>query len=445
MTGFNGNDTIYMTTAIGSSFHDSPILGNISSHGTANTSCCPVRPTYPHYVCNDVGLATGSNYTYKGKSQYSLSEFCCEGNRLSVLIPVAASGLSFVKCEAEPNVCGKVNASVWGEKIYSSFSGIPSCNGHTSLIMCRSYDSGLNISGENGKQIIINGDAVLLTLGGIALSAAAIVFPPAIAVGLVASGSAVSFVGSSSQMVSCINTDTSCGDISYPSVSTSKTMWNQMFIDNGTWRIDKSASKYYPEEGNYSNLFSAQELLHMYIPCAAFSSSGCLHLEAQNIVACSPCYASCNSIGLTGATANLSIPILPSYLIGGTVVDKSTGADLSNQKVLIKMIFAQSEASKCVGYVVYTNSSGDYRFYAKPGCQYQVSLCSDPGYSYCLSSSSTNNQGGDTGINFNVYPVTFAESGLPSGQSWSVDFNGETMSTTASSITFGVPDGIRCL
>ena len=100
MTGFNGNDTIYMTTAIGSSFHDSPILGNITSHGTANTSCCPVRPTYPHYVCNAVGLATGSNYTYKYNSQYSLSEYNTEGNRLSVYIPLAASGLSFVIADA---------------------------------------------------------------------------------------------------------------------------------------------------------------------------------------------------------------------------------------------------------------------------------------------------------------------------------------------------------
>ena len=41
-----------------------------------------------------------------------------------------------------------------------------------------------------------------------------------------------------------------------------------------------------------------------------------------------------------------------------------------------------------------------------------------------------------------TYSVTFSESGLPSGTSWSVTFNGQTESSTGSSITFsGIPPG----
>jgi len=39
------------------------------------------------------------------------------------------------------------------------------------------------------------------------------------------------------------------------------------------------------------------------------------------------------------------------------------------------------------------------------------------------------------------YSVTFTESGLPSGTSWSVTLNGTTKSSTADTITFSVPNG----
>jgi len=39
------------------------------------------------------------------------------------------------------------------------------------------------------------------------------------------------------------------------------------------------------------------------------------------------------------------------------------------------------------------------------------------------------------------YTVTFTESGLPSGTSWSVTLNGNTESSTTNTITFSVPNG----
>lgn len=434
LVGYNGNDTIYMTTGIGNAYTDSPHFSNLSSNGYANSSC--LHSYRPHYVLNSVGIATGSNYSYKGEEAHPFSE-SCNGLGLSVYIPVAVSGLSFVPNEVPPlhPQCPRGNNSVWGVKIYSSFTGISSCGDKTHLTICRPYDSGLNISGENGQQIEINGDAVLMTMGGIALSSSAVLFPPAAGVVLASAGAGVSFASGFSQMVNYVNTNTSLGGLEYPEVSTNTLLWNQMFVDNGIWKKDP-ASAY--GCGNFSNAFSAQELLNMKIPYSAFSSSGCLHLEAQNIVSCTPNYYEGTGSGRPGATANLSIPIVPAYTIHGEV--KGPNGGLANQKVLIKMRFNKPEATNCVAYVVNTNSAGDYKFFAKPGYEYNVSLCSDRGYSYSCFPSANNFTSSANRV-FKVNPVEFHETQLPPGQLWSVDLNGDTVSTTSSSITFGVTNG----
>ncbi|MEM3291003.1 MAG: hypothetical protein QW046_05755 [Candidatus Micrarchaeaceae archaeon] len=40
-----------------------------------------------------------------------------------------------------------------------------------------------------------------------------------------------------------------------------------------------------------------------------------------------------------------------------------------------------------------------------------------------------------------TYTVSFTESGLPSGTSWSVTFNNQTQTSTTDSITFTAPNG----
>jgi outer membrane protein assembly factor BamB len=41
-----------------------------------------------------------------------------------------------------------------------------------------------------------------------------------------------------------------------------------------------------------------------------------------------------------------------------------------------------------------------------------------------------------------TYSVTFTASGLPSGTSWNVTFNGQTQSSTSDTIVFDVPNGV---
>ncbi len=71
------------------------------------------------------------------------------------------------------------------------------------------------------------------------------------------------------------------------------------------------------------------------------------------------------------------------------------------------------------------------------------------GYSAAPASGSLTVSGGPTGegVTFTAlpagqYPVTFTESGLPSGTNWSVTLNGSQMSSTGTTVVFTEPNGI---
>ncbi|MGC8632141.1 MAG: DUF7619 domain-containing protein, partial [Thermoprotei archaeon] len=80
----------------------------------------------------------------------------------------------------------------------------------------------------------------------------------------------------------------------------------------------------------------------------------------------------------------------------------------------------------------------------EPAGTYQYSIGSVSGYTASPSSGSVTVSGTTSeAIAFTqiTYPVTFSESGLPSGTTWSVTLNGQTQSSTTSTITFNEPAG----
>jgi hypothetical protein len=86
--------------------------------------------------------------------------------------------------------------------------------------------------------------------------------------------------------------------------------------------------------------------------------------------------------------------------------------------------------------------------FTEPNGQYQFSVSPVSGYTASPSSGTitVNGQNVNQPITFSssssTYTVTFSESGLPSGTSWSVTFNGNTESSTTTSIVFsGVSPG----
>ena len=76
---------------------------------------------------------------------------------------------------------------------------------------------------------------------------------------------------------------------------------------------------------------------------------------------------------------------------------------------------------------------------------YSYSIGSVNGYTVSPSSGSVYVSGGSRYVSVayakQSYSLTFTESGLPSGTSWSLQLNGNTISTTSSSMTFTEPDG----
>ena len=189
--------------------------------------------------------------------------------------------------------------------------------------------------------------------------------------------------------------------------------------------------------GKLNNTYSVSAFAIIKIRCNNFNSSGDLNITGVNQMWVTGQQGVTSPTSpINGSKATISLPMVPAYMVSGTV-KSTTGSNLCGQKVEIR------DKSNGTAYVVNTNKTGEYRFFAKPDCNYTVSLCSYPYYGHCLSASSTNNEGGNTSVNFIIppYMVNFNESGLASGQCWSVDFNGETLSSTSPTITFGAPNG----
>ncbi len=138
-----------------------------------------------------------------------------------------------------------------------------------------------------------------------------------------------------------------------------------------------------------------------------------------------------------GSYSNVSINVVPANTLSGSVTNY--GKPLPDQQIII----SQTYNGTTTDFYEHTNSSGDYRFFAEPGSSYTLEV--DTGDGSIQSSNTVETSGyGSTSLNLNMdYPgtVTFHESGLSSGTTWSVTLNGVTDSTTSGTISFSEPFG----
>ncbi len=87
--------------------------------------------------------------------------------------------------------------------------------------------------------------------------------------------------------------------------------------------------------------------------------------------------------------------------------------------------------------LIFTEANGTYPYTVAPVAGYTAS----PSSGSLLVSGPTNQGITYTAVPPGTYAVTFTETGLASGQSWSVTFNGTTTPSTGSTIQFTVPNG----
>jgi hypothetical protein len=103
---------------------------------------------------------------------------------------------------------------------------------------------------------------------------------------------------------------------------------------------------------------------------------------------------------------------------------------------------ASTSWSVTVGGTTLTSTTTSIGF-SEPNGTYPYTVGVVPGYSTTQSSSVTVTGATDVAVPFSVveFSVTFTETGLPAGTSWSVTLNGATQSATTTSIVFEEPNG----
>jgi hypothetical protein len=151
-----------------------------------------------------------------------------------------------------------------------------------------------------------------------------------------------------------------------------------------------------------------------------------------------------------GATPILMYWIYPGVSIQGNVY-LDPGVVAPGATVLLAMSCPSGSPTLSSNYYETANSAGHWHFFAYPGCTYTYSASAPDGpQGQTLTSPTTTFTlpASSAGSNLTIapltiaYPVTFSETGAPSGSTWSVTMNGATLGASAgSNIVFEEPNG----
>lgn len=156
--------------------------------------------------------------------------------------------------------------------------------------------------------------------------------------------------------------------------------------------------------------FAVTTVLKLKINESDFTDSGNLIIGANNVEVNS--YDGALS-PWNGAYSNTSVRVVPAYTIQGYAYDIN-GQPLDDQELLL--------STSDYNYYIFTNATGYYRFFARPGVNY---LLTAPAYESIggiqIDPTSTDVGGGN--YNLHLADLTVSESGL-SGQQWSVTLSG---------------------
>jgi hypothetical protein len=237
--------------------------------------------------------------------------------------------------------------------------------------------------------------------------------------------------------------------------SGSMTQWAE--IDNGTWG---GVLNNVPCPTPGTDVFAQASTMQINIFTNALASvqSGFVSISAQNQMAdpintlCSQTTCSGSSLVYGATTAPLLYGLEPAVSIGGSVDmypggPAATGAQLTLQQ--------SCGGGTPTDFIETIGGSGSWHFFADPGCTYSYTASYNgdwDGYSVslfhsgafgsgltALSQAGTDHESLNIGVGGGE--VNFVESGLASGTSWSVTFNGTTESQPVNTITFIVVNG----
>ncbi len=144
---------------------------------------------------------------------------------------------------------------------------------------------------------------------------------------------------------------------------------------------------------------------------------------------------SSGGVTVNGSAQSVAITFTPSVIPTYTVTFTESGLPSGTSWSVTQNGSTHPSTS---GTVTFTEPNGTYSF----------TVGSVSGYTPSPSSGSLTVKGSATGVSITFtaipagsYPVTFTESGLPTGTNWSVTLGGSTLSSTTSTIIFTEPNG----
>ena len=155
------------------------------------------------------------------------------------------------------------------------------------------------------------------------------------------------------------------------------------------------------------------------------------------------------TIGDVAGWHQTSVPYSGSVTVNGAAVTEPT---LAFTQVTYAVTFTETGLPSGTSWSVTLNgaaasSTTSTIAFAEPNGTYGWSIANVPGWHISSGSYSGSSTANGTPVTVATaftqvtYTVTFTETGLPSGTSWSVTVNGTTQSTVGSTITFSEPNG----
>lgn len=397
--GYNGNHTVYLSTDIPS--NNPRYIDNLNAQANISTNSSSMQPN-ALYMALSYANVNGSAVMEQFSNNPALGT-----KTVVVYIPFSMSSVGYWETSLVTNdPPNDYEIYPFYDNMTVTNNGLP-----TSQVQIQSVNNlGLNVSGPNLKGTTTNEAIKNMLIDGFGL--------------IPDYGTLASVYGVSKdwESLSGVNAH-SLGSIGNGSgFENFRLMTNRTYQGNGAWT---GLAGY--EHGGY-DIFGSFMYTEVTIPTTDFFSGGSI------VVSGSINYQKDDTGNTTASTASITLHTAPAYTIQGTVYN------LSGQKAVNTAIELETSTAN---YFIKTNSTGQYRFFAKPGVDYFLTTPSTSigGVQINPSSSST---GGHT-YNLHLTNLTFLETGIVGSQSWSVTLTGYalpsgdiqtyTTSTTTSNMT----------
>ena len=395
-SGYEGNQTIYLTTAI----------DNFHSHhpSTITSGSLAVQTSGNGNVANAVSVGVGGSANTSNGNTATFDEYynpssASPANVMVITIPVTAVGSSNWTYSVSGNE-GSSSVSLSGIDYEQLSVNIPTAYPSAIITPFTGYTDGINVSstyvaGTNFSQFEWNTAWYLL--------------------GLLPDGFG--------QVISTANYEHSLyGELQNNPNSQYMGTGNDT---NGKFGMDIMKTQTGSTLG-YSygyDTYGVTTVYQLTINSRDFLNASKLIIGAQNI-------EQFDSNGLiatsNGAYSNVSINVVPAYTIQGyTAVN---GEKEGNQPLLLE------DKTNGYNYYIKSNSTGFFRFFANPKDNYMLENTENSAGAIPID---PNGSTGGVTLNVNINTITFKTSSILDGNSWYVNINGPSGFSYTSSLTTG--------